>query len=148
MTKINIRGVNTFTLFDSGAEMDALSPDFVRACNLPLLELPNPMVLQMGTKGSCSCVYYGTNVDIKVHGIKKSHYFNVVNIDRYNVILGAPWLNVNDTILNFREHIVSLPSGDLETFDILTEQAFWSVGSNTQYKSNSSHVTTNSPHNK
>ena len=117
--------------------MDALSPDFVRACNLPLLELPNPMVLQMGTKGSHSCVYYGTNVDIKFHGIKKSHYFNVVNIDRYDIILGAPWLNVNGAILNFRDHIVSLPSGDLETFDILTEQAFQSVGSNTQYKNNS-----------
>ena len=102
----------------------------------------------MGMKGSCSCVYYGTNVDVKIHGITKSHYFDVVNIDRYDVILGAPWLNVNGAILNFREHIVSLPSGDLETFDILTEQAFWSVGSNTQYKSNSLHVTMNSPHNK
>jgi len=45
--EVCIGDVDAFVLFDSGAETDALSPDFVRACNLPLLELLNPMVLQM-----------------------------------------------------------------------------------------------------
>ena len=45
--EVCIGDVDAFMLFDSGAETDALSPDFIRACNLPLLELLNPMVLQM-----------------------------------------------------------------------------------------------------
>src|SRR5260370_22906887 len=65
--EINIVGIDAFILFDSGVETDAISLDFIRACNLPLLELPNPMVLQMGTKGSHSCVYYSTNIDMCTH---------------------------------------------------------------------------------
>ena len=64
-------------LFDSGTETDALSPDFVRACHIPLLELPSPLVLQMGTKGSHSCVYYGMNVNTTLHGINTLHYFDI-----------------------------------------------------------------------
>ncbi len=76
-----IGGVNAFVLFDSGAEIDALSPDFIWACHIPLLELPSPLVLQMGTKGSHSCVYYGTNIDITMHGVSTLHYFDIVNIE-------------------------------------------------------------------
>src|SRR6266478_5576609 len=82
--KVNIGGINTFILLYSGADTDTVSPDFIRACNIPLLELPNPMVLQMGTKGSCSCMYYGSNIEVSIHGTSKSHYFDVVNIDCYN----------------------------------------------------------------
>src|SRR5258708_33044226 len=87
--EVNIGGVDAFVLFDSGAETDALSPDFVRACHIPLLELPNPLVLRMGTKGSRSCVYYGTNVHVIIHRFKNSHYFDIVNIDLYDMVLGV-----------------------------------------------------------
>src|SRR5258708_10051367 len=104
--EVKIGGIDAFVLFNSRAETDALSPDFIRACHIPLLELPNPLVLQMGTKGSRSCVYYGTNVDVTIHGVKNSHYFDIVNIDRYDAVLGAPWLNMHGTILNFTNHTI------------------------------------------
>jgi hypothetical protein len=63
---IEINRTKAFMLFDSGAEMDMISPDFVRACHIPLLELPTPLMLQMGTKGSRSCIYYGTNVNLNI----------------------------------------------------------------------------------
>ncbi len=116
-------------LFDSSAETDALSPDFVRACHIPLLELPSPLVLQMGTKGSCSCVYYGMNVNVSLHGVKNLHYFDIVNIDQYDAMLGAPWLSMHGAILNFKSHMVNVTSGDIKTFDVLTEHSFCSVGS-------------------
>src|SRR5260370_40294782 len=102
------------------------------------------MVLQMGTKGSHSCMYYGSNIEVSIHGTSKSHYFDVVNIDCYYAILGAPWLNTNGTILNFRDHIVSLPSGDIKTFGVLTEWVFHSVGHKSHFKfvmNNSTHAT-------
>lgn len=103
---VNIHGTKAYVLFDSGAETDALSPDFVRACHIPLLELPDPIVLQMGTKGSRSCIYYGTNVDIDISNRKDKHYFNIVNIDRYDAILGAPWLNAYKAKLDFGLRVV------------------------------------------
>ena len=111
VSTIETNGTKALVIFDSGAETDALSPDFVRACHIPLLELLSPLVLQMGTKGSQSCIYYGTNVDLKVVGQQTKHYFDVVNIDRYDAILGAPWLNTHGVVLNFKNHVVTVGGG-------------------------------------
>src|SRR5258708_18702517 len=134
--EVNIGGVDAFILFDSGAKTDALSPDFVRACHIPLLELPNPLVLQMGTKGSHSCVYYGTNINVIIHRVKDSHYFDIVNIDRYDTVLGAPWLNMCGLILDFSNHTIQTTNGDIKMFDVLTECSFCSVGSRARYSIN------------
>ena len=116
-------------LFNSGAEMDTLSPDFVHACQVPLMELPNPLVLQMGTKGSWSCIYYGTNVNLKILGHSTSHYFNIVNVEKYDAILGAPWLNTTGTLLDFDKHIVHVKEGMISTFNVITKHTYQSMGS-------------------
>jgi hypothetical protein len=128
--EINIVGVNAFVLFDSGTETNAISPDFIRAVHIPLLELPNPLVLQMGTKNSRSCIMYGTNTPVTLHGVTKTHYFDVVNIDRYDAILGAPWLNANGACLDFKSHTVRVGTGEIKTFDILMERGHSSMGAN------------------
>ncbi len=128
VSTVEINGTKALVMFDSGAEMDALSPDFVRACHIPVLELPSPLVLQMGTKGSRSCIYYGTNVNLKVLGHKSKHYFDVVNIDRYDAILGAPWLNTHGVVLDFKNHIVSVGAESLPTLDALKERSTVSTG--------------------
>jgi Retroviral aspartyl protease len=128
VSTVEINGTNALVMFDSGAETDALSPDFVRACHIPLLELPSPLVLQMGTKGSRSCIYYGTNVDLKVLGDKSKHYFDVVNIDRYDAILGAPWLNAYGVVLDFKNHVVTVGGVSLPTLDALKERSTVATG--------------------
>jgi hypothetical protein len=103
---VKIAGIKAYVLFDSGAETDAISPDFVRAVHIPILQLENPVVLQMGTKGTRSQILFGTNVDVEINNHIERHYFNVINIDRYDAILGAPWLNKNQVSLDFRSHKV------------------------------------------
>jgi len=126
---IEINGTNAFFLFDSGAETDTLLPDFVWVCQIPLLELSNPLILQMGTKGSQSCIYYGTNVDLNVLGHTTSHYFNIINVKKYDAILGAPWLNTFRALLDFGKHEVHVNGGRLTTFDVITKQSYKSMGS-------------------
>src|SRR5258707_15207475 len=109
--------------------MDALSPDFVHACQVPLMELPNPLVLQMGTKGSWSCIYYRTNINLKILGHSMSHYFDIVNVKKYTAILGAPWLNTTGTLLDFYKHIVCVKEGMISTFDVIIECTYRSTGS-------------------
>ena len=116
-------------LFNSGAEMDTLSPDFVCACQVPLMELPNPLVLQMGTKGSWSCIYYRTNVNLKVLGHSMSHYFNIVNVKKYDAILGTPWLNTTGALLDFDKHVVCVKEGMIPTFNVITEHTYQLTGS-------------------
>jgi hypothetical protein len=125
---IDINGTKAFTLFDSGMETDALSPDFIRACHILLLKLPNPLVLQMGTKGSRSCIYYRTNVDLRILGQSNKHYFNVMNIKQYDAILGAPWLNMYRALLDFGKHTVHVHGGRIPTFNIPMECTFVSTG--------------------
>src|SRR6266571_377338 len=65
---IKIAGVKAYMLFNSGAETDAISLDYIQAVHIPILQLENPVVLQLGTKGTCSQIIYGMNVDIEING--------------------------------------------------------------------------------
>ncbi|KAK0448991.1 uncharacterized protein EV420DRAFT_1647269 [Desarmillaria tabescens] len=49
---VEINGMKAFTLFDSGSTSDAISPDFVPVANICYFELTNPVILQLGTKGT------------------------------------------------------------------------------------------------
>ncbi len=96
---------------------------------IPLMELPNPLVLQMGTKGSWSCIYYRTNVNLKVLGHSMSHYFNIVNVKKYDAILGAPWLNTTGALLDFDKHVVHVKEGAIPMFNVITKCSYrWVVG--------------------
>src|SRR6266571_4780825 len=103
---IKIAGVKAYMLFNSRAGNDAISLDYIWAVHIPILQLENPVLLQMGTKGTHSQIIYGTNMDIEINGHIQTHYFDVVNIDKYNVILGAPWLNENKALLDFESYVV------------------------------------------
>ena len=126
---VEINGTNAFILFDSSAEINALLPNFVWVCQIPLLELPNPLILQMGTKGSWSCIYYGTNVDLKVLGHTVSHYFNIINVKKYDAILGTPWLNTIGALLDFGKHEVHVNGGRLTMFNVITKRSYKLMGS-------------------
>ena len=45
---VTINGVKAYTLFDSGSTTDAISPDFARVSNVPILRLEKPATLQLG----------------------------------------------------------------------------------------------------
>ena len=112
---------------DSGAETDTISPDFIRANHIPLLKLEDPL-LQMGTKGTRSCVYYRTHMEIETHSRSKRHYFDVVNIDRYDAILGTPWLNAQGASLDFKSHLVRVLGGEIKGLTIEEDRATKSHG--------------------
>ncbi len=77
-------GVRAFTLFDSGSTSDAISPDFVPVANVRCFELTNPVILQLGTKGSRSTINHGSMVDFKFgspgHKLAGRNYFDIANV--------------------------------------------------------------------
>src|SRR6266700_2447454 len=123
-------------LFDSGAETDASSPDYIQAVHNPILQLENPVLLQMGTKGTHSQIIYGMNMNVEINGHVQTHYFDVVNVNKYNVILGAPWLNENKALLDFESYIVKTRGkGSIKTLTFHEDQATKSHGWKTWAKS-------------
>lgn len=79
----------------------AMSPAFADISKALVSRLVNPVVLQLGTVGSCAKINFGTNSEIKTEGFTGKEYFDVVNIDRYDAIIGMPFMHRNKVVLDF-----------------------------------------------
>jgi len=118
---IKINGVNAYTLFDSGSTTDAVSPDFTRIANIAIYELEKPLTLQLGCAGSRSKINFGTESKIEFDSIAKITYLDIANLDKYDSILGMPFLRKHGIMLDFenqeivirgKQRIPALPEGE------------------------------------
>ena len=75
------------------------------------VDLDKPFQLQLGCKGSKSKVHQGTEVNLSVDTLNVNWYFDIANIDRYDIILGTPFLTTYGGVLDFKERCIRL--GDL-----------------------------------
>ena len=51
--------------------------------------------------GSKSIINYGANTTIKYNEKELKEYFNIVNIDYYDAILGTPFLEKHEVVIHF-----------------------------------------------
>jgi uncharacterized protein Smg (DUF494 family) len=118
---IKLNGVKAYTLFDSGSTTDSISPDFTRVAQIPVKTLEDPVTLQLGCVGSRSKINYGTEVDLEFASITNSTYLDVANLDKYDSILGTPFLRRHGISLDFESQeivirgklrIPALPEGE------------------------------------
>ena len=61
----------------------------------------NPHILQLGTVGSQATVNYGADVRLEAPGISDDTYVDIANFDRYDMIIGTPFMHKNKVILDF-----------------------------------------------
>lgn len=115
--ELNIAGLKCYTLFDSGSTTNAISPDVAVVSRTPLVELDEPMTLQLGTVGSKSTINYGTHAVAKMGDSSFESYYDVANIDYYDAILGTPFLLQHRVILDFGRRAVQI---DGKTYQALT----------------------------
>ena len=92
ISQININGLTAIAMFDSGSTADAVSLEFARVANLKIFALEEPVPIQLGCKGSRSKIVYGTRGHTQYQGIDEECYYDVVNIDRYDAILGIGFM--------------------------------------------------------
>ena len=83
--------------------------------------LEKPIGIQLAVMGSKSIINYSTNTTIKINGNELKEYFNVVNIDYYDPILGTPFLKKYEVIINFlqdclkiKDNIICNQAGDFK----------------------------------
>ena len=96
-----IGGVKAHCLIDSGCEGIMISPDFIRAARIKPFLLDKPIGIQLAVTGSKSVINYGTNGTIKYNRKELKEYFNIINIDYYDPILGAPFLRKHEVMIDF-----------------------------------------------
>ena len=91
-------------LIDSGCEGKLLSPNFIRAAKIEPFLLDKPIGIQLAVTGSKSVINYGANATIKYEGRELKEYFNIINIDFYDAILGTAFLRKHKVIIDFRNN--------------------------------------------
>ena len=103
-----IGGIKTHCLIDSGCEGIMIAPNFIRAAKIEPFLLDKPIGIQLVVTGSKSVINYGVNTTIKYKGRELKEYFNMINIDYHDVILGTPFLTKHEVIIDFVNNCLRL----------------------------------------
>ena len=78
-----------------------ISPDYIRAMGIPTFKLESAVGLQLTCVGSKSTINYGAKSSIVFRNKHVEEYFNMANIDHYDVILGTLFLRRLRITLDF-----------------------------------------------
>ncbi|KAJ2989339.1 hypothetical protein NUW54_g8816 [Trametes sanguinea] len=99
--EISVNGVMALALFDSGCTTDSITPELVYVCKANRVDLKKPVGLQLGTKGSRTRINYGARAMLQVGKLKQSQYLDVVDINKYDLILGTMFCCKHNVMLDF-----------------------------------------------
>ncbi|OBZ73708.1 hypothetical protein A0H81_06573 [Grifola frondosa] len=85
------------------------------------VNLQEQVGLQLGTKGSRTRINYGARPRIVVGPVNTVHYLDVVDIDRYNLILGTVFCNTYGVSLNFETHTIHIKGMEIPAYTTVEE---------------------------
>ena len=83
-----------------------------------MFKLDQPIPLQLGCVGSRSVIHYGTYCNVSLGDQWKRCYFDVLNVDRYDVIFGVPWLTENGVTLDFAKREIRVAGIPIPTLTV------------------------------
>ncbi len=98
---IRIGEIKAHVLLDCSSTLDMVSANYATMSKLDMFQLKKPVRLQMATSGSCTTIQFGARAEIRFGEICQKRYFDIINLDRYNAILGIPFLKDNEVLMNF-----------------------------------------------
>jgi len=122
-TWVEINDLKAWTLWDSGSTTTRITPSFAEIARIPVDELKDPHVLQLGTVGSRSEIKYGTDVNISIEGIKMPIYVDIANFDRYEMIIGTPFMRRNQVVLDFKNNEVVINRKQIPAVTVSAKEA-------------------------
>jgi hypothetical protein len=100
---LNIGGVKADVLVDTGSTTNMMTPNFARVADTKAVELQTQMGLRLAVKGSGSKLNYGAWGRVIADHIDVEEYFDIVNLDRHDVVLGTPFLWTQEVSPIFEE---------------------------------------------
>ena len=98
-----------------------LSPVVAYIAQSDCINLTEQMGLQLGTKNSRTKITHGTRARLKVGQVDEQHYFDVVDIDRYDVILGTPFFRRHNVELDFKHRRILIDGKAIPLYDEVDE---------------------------
>jgi hypothetical protein len=113
---VKVNGLEAYALLDSGSTTVSITQDFARVAKLKIKELENPVPLQLGTVGSRSMINFGAKARLELGPITDDDaYLDIVNIDRYDMIIGTPLMRKHGLVLDFGRDTLSLRGTPIPT---------------------------------
>jgi len=100
-------------MIDTGSTGNFLSPAFAMVTHVATFPLEQQLTLQLGCVGSRSKITHGARTQLSIGAFSACVYFDVVNIDRYNCILGIPFLRQNATVVDFSAQKLHIGRGEI-----------------------------------
>lgn len=76
------------------------------------LALEKPLTIQLAVQGSRSKVNFGTKARLQYQGIDCERYFDVMNLQNYDLILGTPFLYQHKAMVGLHSPRVVIGSTD------------------------------------
>ncbi|KAG6874855.1 hypothetical protein C0993_011908, partial [Termitomyces sp. T159_Od127] len=101
VTYVEVNGHPAWMLWDSGSTTMGITPQFAHVNTIHVHELTEPLMLQLGTVGSRAVVQFGAEVRVKTSGQPTKEYVDIANFDRYDMIIGTPFMHKNKVLLDF-----------------------------------------------
>jgi hypothetical protein len=101
-TLIKVNGLKAYVLLDSESTTVSITHNFACIAKLNVMHLENLIVLQLGTVSSRSIINFGSRASLELGLIKDSDtHLDVVNIDRYDMIISTPFICKHGLLLDF-----------------------------------------------
>ena len=104
---LGVGGINTHCPIDSVCKAVMIFPVFTSGRN-QIFMLEKPIRIQLAVMGSKSVINYGTNTTIDIDSNKSKEYFDVVNIDYYDAILGTPFPKKYEAIIDLIQYCLKI----------------------------------------
>lgn len=99
---MKVNGLEAYALIDTGSTTASVTHDFARVAKLKVMQLENPVTLQLGTVGSRSMINFGARTRLELGPVREDDaYLDVINIDRYDMIIGTPFMRKHGFVLDF-----------------------------------------------
>ncbi|EGN91621.1 hypothetical protein SERLA73DRAFT_80279 [Serpula lacrymans var. lacrymans S7.3] len=107
---VHMNGHPARALIDTGSLADFMSSTLAKQIGVQLTKLSKPSPIQLAVQGSRSKVTFGSQVDFAYQRIKEKYYFDIINLQNYDLILGTPFLYQHQVMVGFNSSKIVIGS--------------------------------------
>jgi len=108
-----VHGCHALAMIDTGSTGNFLSPAFATFTCVATFPLEQQLTLQLGCVGSRLKITHGARAQLSIRAFSAHVYFDVANIDRYDCILGIPFLQQNAAVVDFGTQKLHIGQGEI-----------------------------------
>jgi hypothetical protein len=113
---VKVNGLEAYALLDTESITMSITHDFAHVAKLKVIQLENPVLLQLGTVSSQSIINYGARTHLELGPVTENDaYLDVVNIDWYDIIIGTPFMQRHGLVLDFKQNMLSIQGKHIPT---------------------------------